>query len=185
MPSHIIEEVVWTHAQRGLSLLEEQYRSRYTYRYQPVLQMFSILHLCDAVARYFPNRVDGSSRDGTEVVMCGIEALTQSRVGFAVAGPLQEMLGRMAIECSIPLPRRLEELMPSRSTGQEYGLDDMLDACCRASYVQPSHKIINRFNPQFSTDWVSKAYSYGFPVFAAEGSSLRKSEEAGAQRLIY
>ncbi|KAH8804914.1 hypothetical protein F5884DRAFT_678291 [Xylogone sp. PMI_703] len=183
LPSRIVEEVVRNHAQKGLSLLEEQYHSRYTYRYQPVLQMFSILHLCDTIARYFPNRVDGTSRDGTEVIMCGIEALTQSKIGFTVAGPLQEMLGRTAVECAIPLPRRLDELMPSRLMGQAYGLDDMLDACCRPTYIQPSVKIINRFHSQFSTNWASEADSYGFTVFTAEGSNIRRSG-LGAQRLL-
>ncbi|RFU26362.1 hypothetical protein B7463_g9968, partial [Scytalidium lignicola] len=186
MPSQLVEEAVWTHAQRGISLLEEQYRSRYTCRYQPVLQMFSILHLCDSIARFFPNRVDGTSRDGTEVIMSGIDALTQSRVGFPVAGPLQEMLGKTAVECSIPLPRSLDELMSYRHpTRQEYGLDDMLDACCRPTYVQPTIRIISRFNIQFSADWVSRASSYGFPVFNPDAMSFQNSEkEEGTQRLL-
>ena len=108
--------------------------------------MFSILHLADPVARFFPEGIEGGSKDGPEAIQFGIEALMQSRTGFLVAGPLQEMLRKTAEECSIRFP--MNEVMaapiPSR---EKYRVDDLIDACTRPSYTQPIGEIHSRLSP--------------------------------------
>ncbi|KAH6704353.1 hypothetical protein BKA61DRAFT_188076 [Leptodontidium sp. MPI-SDFR-AT-0119] len=135
-PSFLVEGTIWEHAQEGLRLLDRYYRPQYTFRYQPVLQMLACLQLVDIIARFFPEGAEGNSKDGPEAIQFGMELLMESRVGFPVAGPLQEMLRRSAIECAILLPRNLTELMLSPTAPQRvYGMDDFLGACTRPTYL--------------------------------------------------
>jgi hypothetical protein len=184
-PSLLIEETIWNHAQQGLFLLDEHYRTQYTCRYQPVLQMFSILHLSDLVARFFPGGAEGGSKDGPEAIQFGMEALMQSRAGFPVAGPFQEMLRRTAQDCSIRFP--MNELMatPILPKGV-YRIDDLIEACTRASYIQPIHEIHSRYLPSISADWAAEGTALGFlgPDSGASRMKIPSAEERGAQNLM-
>ncbi|PMD47099.1 hypothetical protein L207DRAFT_522551 [Hyaloscypha variabilis F] len=184
-PSPLIEEIIWTNAQQGLFLLDEHYRTQYTCRYQPVLQMFSILHISDLVARFFPGGVEGGSKDGPEAIQFGTEALIQSRAGFPVAGPLQEMLRKTAKECSIRFP--MNELMAvPKSPRGIYRTDDLIDACTRPSYIQPVNEIHSRYLPSISVDWVAEGAGLGFiePGTGARRLRVASEEERGAQSLM-
>jgi hypothetical protein len=149
--------------------------------------MFAVLHLSDIIARFFPGGVEGGSKDGPEAIKFGIEALLQSRMGFPVAGPLQEMLRRTAIDCSIRLPRKLIELTAAQQSSRpKYRMDDFISACTRPSYYQPVHEIHLRYNPSISADWVTDGGSFGFLQPAAGSQNLRipSAEERGAQSLM-
>lgn len=185
-PTLLVEEVVWNHAQEGLFLLDEHYRTKYTCRYQPVLQMFEVLHLVDAVAKYFPGGAEGSGKDGLEAVQIGLEVLVESRAGFPVAGPLQEMLRRSASSYSVPLPPNHKDIMILPTRHHSYRLDDLIDACTRPTYVQPISEVIIRFNSSFSTDWASQVASFGFREPAAGYRRPRhpSAEVRGAQSLM-
>jgi hypothetical protein len=147
--------------------------------------MYSILHLSDLVARFFPGGVEGGSKDGPNAIQFGIEALIQSRTGFPVAGPLQEMLRRTAQECSIRFP--LNELMaiPIPPKGV-YRIDDLIDACTRPSYIQPVNEIHTRYLPSLSADWLAEGASFGFlePGSGARRLRIPSAEERGAQSLM-
>ena len=189
MRTNSIEEAVWNHAQRGLFFLDEHYRTQYTCRYQPVMQMFALLHLTDVIARFFPGGVEDSSKDGPEAIRFGFDALTQSRAGFPVAGPLQEMLRKTAIECAIRLPRDpLDIAGGSRraSNTQIYRMDDLVDACTRPSYVQPIDEIHARYSLSFHADWAAEAGAFGFQDLSSGSRALRvpSAEERGAQSLM-
>jgi len=186
-PSPLIEEIVWGHAQQGLFLLDEHYRTQYTCRYQPVLQMFSILHLTDIAARFFPGGVEGGSKDGPEAIQFGMEALTQSRAGFPVAGPLLQMLRRTAQECSIRLPVNVPDITAAPSPPRAiYRIDDLIDACTRPSYTQPLNEIHSRYLPSLSADWVAEGAALGFlePGSGARRLRIPSAEERGAQSLM-
>lgn len=178
-PSSLVEEIVWKTAQEGLFMLDEHYRTQYTCRYQPVLQMFAVLHLTDIICRFFPHSVDGPSKDGATAIQFGMEVLLQSYHGFPVAGPFQEMLRRTANECSVRLPN------PPRVPKEKYVIDDFIDACTRPSYVQPATEIHHRYLPSFSVDWASNGGQYGFHE-PTPGRKLRgaSAEERGAQSLM-
>jgi hypothetical protein len=184
--SPLVEQTIWDHAQRGLFLLDQHYRRQYTCRYQPVLQMFAVLHLTDVIARFFPDGVDIPAKDGLQAIQCGIEVLMQSRAGFAVAGPLQQMLRRTADECSIHLPKYLNELTVAPPPRQVYHVDDLIDACTRPSYVQPVDQIHKRYLSTFSTDWALDGASYGLLEPASGVARLRfpPDEERAAQNLL-
>jgi hypothetical protein len=183
--------VLWHHAQHGLHVLEEKYRAEYTCRYQPVLQMFSVLHLSGVVARQFPGGVlgigiEGSGRDGPEAIRLGMEALGQSRVGFPVAGPFQEMLRRTAVEGNILLPTNLSEIMPPPPSPKNiYQMDDLLDACTRPTYIQPFEEIHARFVASLSGQWGPEAAACRFlESISGTTNRISSAEERGAQSLI-
>lgn len=180
-----MEEVIWNEAQHGLSLLEQQYRAQYTCRYQPVLQMFAILHLNDTITRFFPEAGSESSRDGSAVVQLGMEALAQSQAGFPVAGPLQELLRRAALECSIAPPRNNPDLLAATKS-PAYSMDDMINACTQPNYCQPAAQIHARYAPSFCVDWTTEGAAFGFGATVHGGTRLRgpSAEERGAQSLM-
>jgi hypothetical protein len=186
-----VRAVLWHHAQHGLHVLEDKYRTAYTCRYQTVLQMFSILHLTGVIARQFPGGVsgagnEGSGRDGPEAIHLGMEALMQSRVGFPVAGPFQEMLRRTAVEGDILLPANLSEIMPPPPAPRQiYRMDDLLDACTRPTYVQPFQEIHARFHSSLPSQWASEAASSNFmDSIAGTTNKVPSAEERGAQSLM-
>ncbi|KFY50135.1 hypothetical protein V495_00342 [Pseudogymnoascus sp. VKM F-4514 (FW-929)] len=86
VPPQLVE-VVWTHAEHALLLLERHYRLHYTCRYQPALQMFAVLNICHVIARFFPAKPpnDSDIKDGSEAVTIGLEALQESNIGFLIA----------------------------------------------------------------------------------------------------
>jgi len=117
-----------------------------------------------------------------------MEVLTQSRSGFPVAGPLQEMLRKSANECAIRLPKNLTDLMAiPRPQKNLYKMDDLIDACTRPNYVQPVDEIRLRYLPSFAADWTVNASSFGFlePNSSDRGGMrMPSAEERGAQSLM-
>jgi len=187
-PSSLVEGPIWEHAQEGLRLLDRFYRPLYTFRYQPVLQMLAALQLTDIIARFFPEGAQGrSSKDGPEAIQFCMELLMESRIGFPVAGPLQEMLRRSAIEYAILLPRNLTELMLSPVPPQRvYGMDDFLGACTRPTYIQPVAEAHSRYSLSFSSDWLIEGPACGFRESTTGARRLKfpSAEERGAQSLM-
>jgi hypothetical protein len=171
-----------------LHVLDEKYKAEYTCRYQPVLQMFSILHLTGVVAAQFPGGVsgsgtEGSGRDGPGAIHLGLEALGESRVGFPVAGPFQEMLRRTAVDENILLPTSLGEIMPFPPPLKHiYRMDDLLDACTRLTYVQPFQEIHARFVASLPSQWGPEASACRF--LESISNKIPSAEERGAQSLI-
>jgi len=186
-PSYRVEERVWALAQEGLTLLDEHYRRLYTCRYQPVLQMFAVLHLADVVARFFPESTKSASKTGPKALQLGMQLLMQSRPGFPAAGILQEMLRRTAKECAVRFPWDVSDTMfiPEPDT-QCYQLDDFIRACTKPTCLQPHSQIHRRYLPSFSADWAARARRFGFPepVFSVPGSRRLSVEETGAQALM-
>jgi hypothetical protein len=152
------------------------------------MQMFAILHLADLVARFFPGGIEGGSKDGPEAIQFGLEALMQSRAGFPVAGPLQEMLQKTAKECSIRRPISPSDIIaaPALPPRAIYRIDDLIDACTRPSYTQPIEEIHSRYLPSISADWVAEGAALGFlePGSGARRLRVPSAEERGAQSLM-
>ncbi|EPE31271.1 hypothetical protein GLAREA_12574 [Glarea lozoyensis ATCC 20868] len=179
-----VRAVLWHHAQRGLHVLDEKYKTAYTCRYQPVLQMFSVLHLTGVIAQHFPGGVsgvgtEGSGTDGPEAIHLGIEALGQSRNGFPVAGPFQEMLRRTAAQENLLI------MPPSPALKRIYRIDDFLDACTRPTYLQPFAEIHTRFHPSLKSQWVAEAATFRFiDSILSATNRVPSAEERGAQSLL-
>jgi len=183
----MVEETIWKHAQDGLFLLDEHYRTQFSCRFQPVLQMFAVLHLSDTIARFFPGGIEGKSKDGPEAIQFGLEVLMQSAAGFPVAGPLQEMLRKEAKQCSIRLPKSFDLMVSMKPSQQVYRIDDLIDACTRPTYTQPLDELIPRYVPSFAADWAVEEPSAGIlgPTYGASSVRVPSAEETGAQNLMH
>ncbi|KFZ18707.1 hypothetical protein V501_01064 [Pseudogymnoascus sp. VKM F-4519 (FW-2642)] len=163
-PPRLVEEVVWTHAQHALLLLERHYRLHYTCRYQPALQMFVVLNICHLIARFFPAKPpnDSDIKDGSEAVTIGLEALQESNIGFPAAGALQELLRRSAAACSLRLPQSLDYLITRQRNGRPtYSYHDFIDVCTRPSCHQPLWAVREKFDSKFTEDWYSQSQELG------------------------
>jgi len=147
--------------------------------------MFAILHLCDVIARFFPEKVNSSSKDGPESIQFGMEGLMQSNAGFPIAGVFQELLKRTALDCSVP-PRNWVDLMtPPRPPKPIYRADDFIDACTRLSYTQPIAEIEIRLEPMFSANWHAQSPSHGFKEYSMMSLRRTDAEEQAAQHLMH
>ncbi|KAM3067486.1 hypothetical protein ACMFMG_011631 [Clarireedia jacksonii] len=178
-PTSLVDHILWEHAQQGLSLLEEHYHSLDISRYQPVMQMFAILHLTDVRMRFYTQ--------GWPALKLAISILAQSHSGYPVTETFLQLLYKTAKDLMNPLPNDLEEdfhnALPNNS---RFLLADVLDAFTRPTYTQPVHVIQKRFSPTISAEWVALSPSFGFQSFAADPVSLRQpsEEERGAQHLM-
>lgn len=152
------------------------------------MQMFAVLHLADVIARFFPGGIEGgNSKDGPEAIQLAMECLKESRLGFPVAGPLQEMLRKTANECAIRVPTNIGELMLQPGPRSPiYRMDDCLSACTRPTYTQPIDEIHLRYLPSFFSDWTREAAGFRFPEPSDGARRFRMSsaEERGAQSLM-
>lgn len=183
-----ILEVIWYHAQQGLFIVMRHYLVHYTCRYQPFLQMMALLHLCDSFIRFFATKTEQTAKDAVEAVQIGLEALQQSRIGFPVAGPFQDMLCRSTLECNVRLPPNTDELLHSGRQRPMYRVDDFIEACTRPTYVQPVRDIQTRFQSNFKYDWERLAGGYDFKVPDARARIHQQRalsvEERNAQHLM-
>jgi len=149
--------------------------------------MLGVLHLVDIIARFFSSGVEGSGKDGPAAIQLGLEVLFESRGGCAISGPLQEMLRRTAVDCSIRLPPNTRDLFILPLKNRSYHMDDLIDACTRPSYVQPISEINHRYTSTFAAEWASEAPSFGFREPTPDSRRLRyppSAEERGAQSLM-
>jgi hypothetical protein len=146
-PVHLVEDIIWDHAQRGFSLIEDQYQSQFPLRCQSVLQMYSLLHFADVIARFFPGGIDGHSTDGPQAIKIGIDMLDESANNVPAVKIMQEMLRRTAKSCSIRL------ITIEAFAGKRYILDDFVRACTRPTFRQPLAEIADRYAPTFAHDW--------------------------------
>ena len=155
LPSMLVEEVVWIHAQHALSLLERHYRARYTCRYQTVFQMLAISSICDLIIRFFPTKStnDASIKDGPEAIALGLEVLQESYIGVPAAGAVREMLRRAAVGCTTRLPQSMDQLLaPPTTLRSTYSYGDFIALCTRPSYRQPLWGVRKKFGKGFAED---------------------------------
>lgn len=135
------------HARCGLEILEHS-RRLYTTRYQTPLLSFCILHLGDILLRYSPHEPPASDT----AVFC-LEMLSKTSAGFAVCGPLSAIFRRTAHELSVELPLDLDDRI---GTPTSYTVDEILDACTRLTYRQPTEQTIRHMDQSLAIEWVAE-----------------------------
>lgn len=135
------------YAREGLTLLI-QYRKAYGSFHQSPLQLFCMIHICDAIMS-----LDSQGDDIADIVRFCIESLEDAKFGYPVAGPLQRMFANRLIECNISLPNDLENLVGSPHM---YQLEDILNVCTRSSYTPPIAQILQNLVPSLAQDFMDE-----------------------------
>ena len=161
------ESISLQSATEGLHLLE-QYRMVYTCRYQSQLQILCLVHLCDFLVRF------GSPKQAQDASTFCLHSLKESRTGFAVCGPLQELFRRTLVECGVPMPPDLTDLM---SPVTDFCLDDIMDACTRLSYMQPVDMVRRRLQPSVAHDWEKETMKMNASSPSSSNSSGWRRDE--------
>ncbi|KAL9116521.1 MAG: hypothetical protein Q9187_006954, partial [Circinaria calcarea] len=139
-----IRIMVLSHAEEALGLLEHSGRL-YSHRQNLPLTIFCTLHLGDTLIRY-------SRRETLQVekIIYVLSMLQEARPGFPVCGPLQQMFRATAEAYGIKLPSDIDDHVGVMS---RYGLDDLLDACTRLEYAQPTEQIVGYISPDIAKKW--------------------------------
>ncbi len=150
------------HARTGMEILHHS-RRLYSSRYQMPLMTFCTLHLGDALVRYSPEQPPAS----TIVEYC-LSTIKETRAGFAICGPLQELFRRTAVECGVELPDNIDDLMGPF----QYAVDQILDACTRLVYTQPFDQVLRHILSTIADDW---SYEWRRIVMAPGAAPRRQS----------
>lgn len=154
------------HARSGIEILEHS-RRLYSSRYQMPLMSFCTLHLGDALVRHSPKEPPAP-----QVVHFCLGIMQQTRTGFAICGPLQELFRRTAVECGVDLPDSIDSIMGPVA---HYTVDDILDACTRLSYTQPFDQILRHIYECIAEDWQSEWRR----IIIAPGGAPRRQSSSG------
>ena len=142
-----VNDLLFKYAREGLALLI-QYRKVYSTFHQSPLQLFCMVHICDAIVTH-----DRHGGDTVDTVRFCIESLEDAKCGYPVAGPLQRMFANRLVDCNIPLPNDLENLVGSPHI---YQLEDMLNVCARSSYTPPITQILQNFEESLAQDFMDE-----------------------------
>lgn len=124
-----------------------QYKDTYTNFYLSPLQLFCLVHLCDAVVQY-----DGHGDTTPRTVEFCLVSLEEAKVGYPVAGPLQKMFRLSLTEYGISVPNELERMM---GISAHLGPEELLDACERPTYRQPMSQILPNMGAGIGQDFMN------------------------------
>ena len=150
------------HARCGIDILDHS-RRLYSSRYHMPLMTFCTLHLGDALVRHSPQEPPASI-----VVEFCLSTIEETRAGFALCGPLQELFRRTAIECGVDLPDNIDALMGPI----QYAVDQILDACTRLAYTQPLDQVLRRILKTIADEW---SFEWRRLIIAPGGVPRRQS----------
>ena len=139
-------DLIVKHAEIGVELLT-QYKSMYTNFYLSPLQLFCLVHLCDAVVRY-----DGHGNTTPRTVAFCLTSLEEAKVGYKVAGPLQRMFRLSLTDYGIPVADELERMI---SVSARIGPEELVDVCTRPTYRQPLAQVTPRMEPDLGPDFMN------------------------------
>ncbi|MCJ1389446.1 hypothetical protein MMC18_002303 [Xylographa bjoerkii] len=147
-----VRSLVLGFAWTGFAMLKT-YQEVYTCRYEQPLQAYALLHICDALIRFDPS----PPAERTEVVRIGLQILREAadgRGGYSVCPPLQEAFRMAAVECNIPLPEEINELIEFDSIKENP--DAIINATTRLSYTQPVFQAVRCMSQTFGDDFAEE-----------------------------
>ena len=132
----------------GVDLLF-RYKTAYSDHFVTPLQLFCLVHLCDAVARY-----DRSGEVTDQAIRFCLSSLEEAKTGYPLAGPLQKMFRVALSEYQLPIPRELERMMGSTL---RLSSEQLLKVCTRMTYRVPISQLLpsmdSDLGQQFVEEW--------------------------------
>lgn len=166
-----LRTLVIRQASEGFALIT-QHRNLYTSLYQSPLQLFCMVHICDALVRYH-----SESPSIPETIQFCFESLQEAKVSYPIAGPLQQMFRLSLAEYNVPVPDHLKSLIGDSS---QYGPEDFLNTCTRATYRQPIKQLLSNLDPALGIEFVQELQRMDQEGFRAsqEYQASRASQES-------
>ncbi len=146
------------------------YRRLYSSRFLPPLVTMCTVQISDAIIRC--SKEPRQSKLVRDTVLFCFAMLHESRMGFGICGPLQELFRRTVVGLNLEFPDSLQELM---EPAQPFGVDDILEACTRLEYSQPLNQVLSHIDPFIGNDW---PYYWQKLISAPEGRPRRPSKTA-------
>lgn len=168
-PYDYLRGLIIHHAKQGLALLR-QYQQMFTFIYQSPLQLFCVVHICDALVRY--GAPDESRPD---IVRFCIECLQAAEASYPLAGPLQKMFSLAMTEYGMPISDDFERLNVHLS---QYGPEEMLEAVTRLTYRVPISQLLPSMRPTLAEEFVRQRQQ----LEDEQSDQSRSSQEARKKR---
>ena len=166
------------HARCGADLLL-QYSRMYSAVYLSPMQLLVVAHICDVLVRY-----DTGNESTPAVTRFCLETLEDARVSYALAGPLQRMFCLAIAEYGVAPSDDVTKLATSVS---HYGPEEMLRACTRITYRQPSSQILSNLERGIAAQFshLRTHMADGYPAEAeGDGASSGKKIRMQIQSLL-
>ena len=142
-----IWDILFRHAKTGVDLLY-RYQITYSDHFVTPLQLFCLVHLCDALIRY-----DGQDEATGQATDFCLRALAEAKTGYPVAGPLQKMFRDALTEYQIPVSRELERVMGSTL---RLGTEELIKVCTRPTYRLPFSQLLPNTKEDLSQQFVEE-----------------------------
>ncbi|MCJ1353190.1 MAG: hypothetical protein MMC33_003175 [Icmadophila ericetorum] len=136
-----------SYAREGLEMAKRSCQL-YSSRYHMPLETFCIIHLTQAMLDYAV--LDATV---TQLSVDCLNVLQRTQDGFSLCGPLQQLFRQALADHEISVPSGIEHRLGSAN---RYGVDDILDACTRLSYTQPTDQILPFLQSTIATSWAQE-----------------------------
>ncbi|KAL8797580.1 MAG: hypothetical protein Q9195_000397 [Heterodermia aff. obscurata] len=148
------------YAKIGVDLLF-RYKTAYSDHFVTPLQLFCLVHLCDAVVRY-----DGEGEMTDQAIHFCLSSLEEAKTGYPLAGPLQKMFRVALSEYHLPVPRGLERMMGSTL---RMSSEELLKVCSRLTYRVPIGQLLPSMDPDLSRQFVAEWQKFGDRFGSSKG----------------
>ncbi|KAL9594951.1 MAG: hypothetical protein Q9219_006731 [cf. Caloplaca sp. 3 TL-2023] len=134
------------HAKIAFNILV-RYCEIYTFYYQSPIQLFCIIHICDALAQY-------DSHDSTipEVIEFALHALEEASVGYPIARIMRDTFRQSVAERHLTLPTQTAQQLNQKSP---YLPHDVQNAFTRSTFKQPIAQLLPVLDDSLGRDFAA------------------------------
>lgn len=134
------------HAQIAFKILV-RYCERFEPYHQSPIQLFCLVHICDALVRYNSN--DGAT---SEVIEFALQTLEEASIGYPMAKILRDSFRQVVFERHLDLPDKIAQELDQESP---YLPHDIQNAFTRSTYRQPITQLLLVLDDSLGRDFVS------------------------------
>ncbi|KAL8718909.1 MAG: hypothetical protein Q9225_004012 [Loekoesia sp. 1 TL-2023] len=142
----VLTRAIVQHAQLAFNILVH-YCEIYTYHHQSPVQLFCIVHVCDALVRY--NSYHSAI---PEVIEFALQSLEEASNGYPIARILRDSFRQAAYERHLSLPANIERRLDQKSP---YLPHDVQNAFTRSTYQQPIDQLLPVLDASLGRDFAA------------------------------